>query len=220
MAPRAEPSRRADLRVDRIAAACAIVVLLPLFVATAVWILLDSGRPVLVRQGRAGKDGRSFLMYKFRTMVPDADELGRQLRLTEDPFGVVANDPRITKSGRFLRRTGLDELPQLFNVVRGQMSLVGPRADLVHQAANYAPRERRRLSVLPGITGWAQIHGRDSITWPERFELDLWYIDNWSLWLDCRILVRTVGEIFRAEPRPVEDRMNIERARAKDLSKR
>jgi lipopolysaccharide/colanic/teichoic acid biosynthesis glycosyltransferase len=166
--------------LDRIAAGCALVVLLPLFVVIAVAILLDSGRPVLVRQWRAGKDGRSFLMYKFRTMVPDAVELGRQLRLSEDPFGVVANDPRITKSGRFLRRTGLDELPQLFNVVRGQMSLVGPRADLVHQAANYAPRERRRLSVL----------------------------------------VRTVGEIFRAEPRPVEDRMNIERARAKDLSKR
>ncbi len=118
--------------------------------------------------------------------------------MTEDPFGIVKDDPRVTRVGRWLRRTGLDELPQLVNVLRGQMSLVGPRADLVEQAAGYDERERRRLNVRPGITGWAQVNGRDSVSWTERFELDLWYLDNWSLWLDAKILVRTVGELFRA----------------------
>jgi lipopolysaccharide/colanic/teichoic acid biosynthesis glycosyltransferase len=212
-------SRKARMRfknaIEPVLALCALLVLSPLICAIAAWVLVDAGRPVLVRQPRAGRNGRSFLMYKFRTMVPDAVAMGRELRLSEDPFGVVHNDPRITRSGRFLRRTGLDELPQLVNVVRREMSLVGPRADLVHQAANYTPKEERRLSVLPGITGWAQVNGRDSITWPERFDLDLWYIDNWSLRLDLRILLRTVRELFRADPHPVEDRMNIERARAR-----
>jgi lipopolysaccharide/colanic/teichoic acid biosynthesis glycosyltransferase len=115
---------------------------------------------------------------------------------------------------RWLRRTSLDELPQLANVVLGQMSLVGPRADLVEQAARYTPEEERRLTVLPGITGWAQVHGRDSIGWAERFRMDLWYIDNWSLWLDVKIIFSTFGELFRGEPEPVEDELNIERARA------
>jgi lipopolysaccharide/colanic/teichoic acid biosynthesis glycosyltransferase len=211
--------RRVKHVLDPIGAACLLLLLLPVAAAIAIWILLDSGRPILVRQERAGKDGRSFLMFKFRTMVPDAVALGRQLRLSKDPFGVVHNDPRITRSGRVLRRTGLDELPQLLNVIRGEMSIVGPRADLVHQAANYTPEERRRLSVLPGITGWAQVNGRDAIPWPERFHLDLWYVDNWSLSLDARILLRTVRELFRAEPHPVEDVMNIERARAKSAPK-
>jgi lipopolysaccharide/colanic/teichoic acid biosynthesis glycosyltransferase len=130
----------------------------------------------------------------------------------------VKGDPRVTRVGRWLRRSGLDELPQLVHVVTGKMSLVGPRADLVEQAAAYEPRERRRLSVLPGITGWAQIHGRDSLTWPERFDLDLWYLDHWSLWLDAKILVRTLREPFRAEPEPVEDRLNIERAKKRASS--
>ena len=124
----------------------------------------------------------------------------------------------MTRVGRWLRRTGLDELPQLVNVLRGQMSLVGPRADLVEQAAGYADEERRRLTVRPGITGWAQVNGRDSVSWTERFALDLWYLDNWSLWLDAKILVRTVGEVFRAEPDPIEDTLNIERAKKRASS--
>jgi lipopolysaccharide/colanic/teichoic acid biosynthesis glycosyltransferase len=100
------------------------------------------------------------------------------------------------------------------------MSLVGPRADLVEQAANYTPAERRRLTVLPGITGWAQIHGRDTVPWPERFDMDLWYIDNWSLWLDVKIVAGTFRELLRPDPEPVEDTMNIERARAAELHKR
>ena len=210
------PVQRAVKRVaDPALALILLVVLSPLLAAIALAILVESGRPVLFLADRAGRDGRPFRMLKFRTMVRDAIEAGRRLRLTDDPFGIVPNDPRVTRVGRWLRRTGLDELPQLVNVLRGEMSLVGPRADLVAQAANYEPEERRRLSVVPGITGWAQVHGRDAIPWPERFRLDLWYIDNWSLALDVRILVRTLRELVRREPEPIQDRMNIERARAK-----
>jgi lipopolysaccharide/colanic/teichoic acid biosynthesis glycosyltransferase len=152
-------------------------------------------------------------MHKFRTMVPDAIELGRKLQLSDDPFGLLPNDPRITRSGRFLRRTSLDELPQLFDVLRGRMSLVGPRPDLVEQVANYEPADRRRLAVKPGITGWAQVQGRDEIPWEERFRLDAWYVDNWSLGLDARIVWLTFAQLGRAEPEPVEDTLNIERAK-------
>ena len=200
--------------LDRVLALAALVVLSPLFAALALWVLLDSGRPVFLRQERAGKEGRPFGMLKFRTMVPDAVEVGRRLGLA-DPYGLLPDDPRITRSGRFLRRTSLDELPQLVNVLRGEMSLVGPRPDLTEQVANYVEADRRRLAVRPGITGWSQIHGRDEISWPERFEHDAWYVENWSLWLDAKILVRTLGQLARPESRPVEDTLNIERARAK-----
>jgi lipopolysaccharide/colanic/teichoic acid biosynthesis glycosyltransferase len=208
------PVQRAVKRVlDPTAAALGLVVFSPILAGVVVAVLLDSGRPVVFVSPRAGRDGRPFGMLKFRTMVPGAVQLGREQGLTEDPYGIVRNDPRVTRVGRWLRRTGLDELPQLVHVLSGKMSLVGPRADLVEQAAGYGERERRRLMVRPGITGWAQIHGRDSVSWPERFELDLWYLDHWSLWLDAKILVRTVGEVFRAEPEPVEDTLNIERAK-------
>lgn len=209
-----KPVRRAVKRVlETVLAALGLVLLSPLLAGIALAILLDSGRPVLFVSPRAGKDGHPFGMLKYRTMVQNAIGIGRELGLSEDPFGVVKKDPRVTRIGRFLRRTGLDELPQLVHVVSGKMSLVGPRADLVEQAAAYEPRERRRLSVLPGITGWAQVNGRDSVSWPERFELDLWYLDHWSLWLDVKIVVRTVGELFRAEQDPVDDQLNIERAK-------
>ena len=213
------PVRRAVKRVfETVLAALGLVLLSPLLAGIAVATLLDSGRPVLFVSPRAGKDGRPFGMLKYRTMVLDAIGIGRELGLSEDPFGVVKKDPRVTRMGRFLRRTGLDELPQLVHVVTGKMSLVGPRADLVEQAAAYEPRERRRLSVLPGITGWAQVNGRDSVSWPERFELDLWYLDHWSLWLDAKIVVQTVGELFRAEQEPVDDELNIERAKKRASS--
>jgi lipopolysaccharide/colanic/teichoic acid biosynthesis glycosyltransferase len=204
--------------LDPVAAAAGLVLLSPVYAGIAVAVLLDSGRPVIFGSPRAGLDGRPYGMLKFRTMIPDAIAVGREQGISEDPFGIVKHDPRITRVGRWLRRTGLDELPQLANVLRGQMSLVGPRADLVEQAAGYGERERRRLSVRPGITGWAQVNGRDSVPWPERFELDLWYLDNWSLRLDARILLRTVGEVFRAEPDPVEDALNIERAKKRASS--
>jgi lipopolysaccharide/colanic/teichoic acid biosynthesis glycosyltransferase len=201
---------------DPIVALIALILLSPVFLAIAVWILVESGRPVFFVYPRTGKDGGSFRMLKFRTMVQDAIEVGRTMGVSKDPFGVVKDDPRITGAGRWLRRTSLDELPQLANVLIGQMSLVGPRADLVEQAARYTPEEARRLTVLPGITGWAQVHGRDSVSWTERFKMDLWYIDHWSLWLDAKIVFRTFGELFRPEPEPIEDELNIERARAAD----
>jgi lipopolysaccharide/colanic/teichoic acid biosynthesis glycosyltransferase len=218
MSPRPRPALRLKYALDRVIAGVALVLLSPVFGAIALWILLETGRPVLFAQVRVGEGGeRTFSMYKFRSMVQGAIELGQTLKLTEDPYGIAPNDPRITRSGAFLRRTSLDELPQLINVVRGEMSLVGPRADMVEQVANYAPRDRRRLAVRPGITGWAQVHGRDSIPWPKRFELDAWYIEHWSLALDIKILLRTVAEIFREQPEPITDTMNIERAKERRL---
>jgi lipopolysaccharide/colanic/teichoic acid biosynthesis glycosyltransferase len=200
--------------LDRLLAAVALVLLSPVLLGMVVWIWVDDGRPALLSQERAGRDGRPFRMLKFRTMVVDAIEAGKRLGL-EDPWGLVADDPRITRSGRFLRRTSLDELPQLINVLKGEMSLVGPRPDLVDQVANYSERDRRRLAVLPGITGWSQIHGREEIGWPERFEQDAWYIEHWSLSLDAKIVLGTFTSFFRPQEQPVEDTMNIERSRAR-----
>jgi lipopolysaccharide/colanic/teichoic acid biosynthesis glycosyltransferase len=199
---------------DRVLGGVALVLLAPVFAAIWVWVRRDAGRPVFFTQLRAGKDGRPFKLLKVRTMVPNAVAVGQELGLTEDPFGVVSDDPRITRSGRVLRRTGLDELPQLVNIVRGDMSVVGPRPDLVEQVENYSDSDRRRLRVRPGLTGWSQTHGREEIGWPERIQQDLWYIDHWSLWLDAKILFLTVAQIFRPDPEPAEDTMNIERARA------
>jgi lipopolysaccharide/colanic/teichoic acid biosynthesis glycosyltransferase len=200
--------------LDRVLALLGLIVLAPVLAAIALWIIVESGRPAILRQLRAGKDGQPFRMLKFRTMVPQAVDAGRILGLGEDPYGVIPNDPRITRSGRVLRRTSLDELPQLWNVVRGEMSLVGPRPDLVVQVAKYTDADRRRLAVRPGITGWSQIHGRDEISWLERFEHDAWYVEHWSLWLDAKILVRTLAQLPRPRSSPLEDTLNIERARA------
>lgn len=190
--------------LDRILAAGALLVLSPLMLAIAAWIVLESGRPAIFRQRRVGKGGREFEMHKFRT-------LRNQLSRGEDPHGHTEED--VTRSGRFLRATSLDELPQLWDVLRGEMSLVGPRADIVEQVANYEPHERRRLAVRPGITGWAQVNGRDAIPWERRFELDVWYIEHWSLALDARIVVMTLAQLFGPQPEPVRDDLNIERAR-------
>jgi lipopolysaccharide/colanic/teichoic acid biosynthesis glycosyltransferase len=201
--------------LDRVGAAVALLLLIPLFAAIVVWIWFDDGRPALIAQERAGRDGKPFRMLKFRTMVVDAIEAGKRLGL-EDPWGLLPDDPRITRSGLFLRRTSLDELPQLINVLKGEMSIVGPRPDLVEQVANYSERDRRRLAVRPGITGWSQVLGREEIGWPERFEQDAWYIDHWSLLLDAKIVVATFAQLFRSGEAPVEDTMNIERARARE----
>jgi lipopolysaccharide/colanic/teichoic acid biosynthesis glycosyltransferase len=200
--------------IDRVAAFVLLLLLSPLLLGLAVWILVDDGRPVVFSQRRAGKNGRPFGMLKFRTMVDNASQIGLESGLTDDPFGVLPNDPRITRSGRFLRRFNLDELPQLWNVLVGQMSLVGPRPDVVEQVANYEPRDRERLAVLPGITGLAQVEGRDEIPWEQRFEIDRRYIANWSLALDCKIFWRTFFQFGRAEPTPIPDRLNVERAKA------
>ena len=198
---------------DRLGAVVGLVLLSPLIATVATWIRVVEGGPVLFRQQRAGLEGEPFEMLKFRTMVPDAIEIGRRMAITEDPFGIVENDPRITRSGRLLRRTSLDELPQLVNVLRGEMSLVGPRPDVLPQVALYTDEERRRLDVRPGLTGWVQVNGRDELPWAERFPLDAWYIDHWSLALDLRILRATIRSVGHDEPAVVEDDFHIRRLR-------
>lgn len=197
---------------DRIVALVALVLLSPVFLVLTAWVLVDAGRPVLFVQRRVGKGGREFPMFKYRSMVNDAVRVGQELGVSDDPHGVVKDDPRITRSGRFLRRSSLDELPQLLNVLFGQMSLVGPRPDIPEQVVNYSEHDRRRLEVLPGITGYSQVHGRDEIEWPERIAQDIHYIDTWSLWQDVKLTVQTFGQFGRDEPDPVLDTHNIERA--------
>jgi lipopolysaccharide/colanic/teichoic acid biosynthesis glycosyltransferase len=169
---------------DFLIAATGLLIASPILVFAAVWIKLDSRGPVIYRQSRVGLDGGMFEMWKFRTMVDKAPLGG-----VWDPL--TADDPRITKAGAFLRRTSLDELPNLVNVLRGEMSIVGPRPTISEQVAEYTERQRRRLEVKPGITGWAQVNGRASLPWEERIELDVWYVDNRSLGLDLKIIRRT-----------------------------
>jgi lipopolysaccharide/colanic/teichoic acid biosynthesis glycosyltransferase len=212
MSPRRKPVQRALKWVaDRIVAALALVLFSPVFLAAALWVLFDAGRPILFVQRRVGRGGREFPMFKYRSMVNDAVRVGQELGVSADPHGVVKDDPRITRSGRFLRRTSLDELPQLLNVLLGQMSLVGPRPDIPEQVAHYSEHDRRRLEVLPGITGYSQVHGRDEIEWPERIAQDIEYIDRWSLLLDGKLVLQTLAQIGRGEPDPVLDTHNIER---------
>lgn len=161
----------------------------PLVAAAAVAIKLEDGGPVLFRQTRVGKDGRDFELLKLRTMVVDAERKGAG-------YAVDAGDPRITRVGRLLRRTSIDELPQLWNVLRGEMSVIGPRPTLRYQVEQYTERQRRRLAVRPGLTGWAQIHGRATLPWDERIELDVWYVEHRSARVDLRILLRTPLALF------------------------
>lgn len=161
-----------------------LIILLPLFTIIATAIKIDDRGPIFFRQGRVGKDGRIFRIYKFRSMEVGAEHKGAGVFVEE-------NDSRITRVGKFLRHTSFDELPQLINVLKGEMSLVGPRPTLPYQVERYDARQKKRLTVKPGITGWAQVNGRNALTWPERIELDLWYVDNWSLWLDFKVLFMT-----------------------------
>jgi lipopolysaccharide/colanic/teichoic acid biosynthesis glycosyltransferase len=169
---------------DRLGALVLIVLSSPLLVVACVAIRLESRGSPIYRQRRVGKDGVPFDLYKIRTMVSGAEGMGAGLAVDE-------GDPRITRVGSLLRRFSLDELPNLFNVLRGEMSLVGPRPTVQAQVSQYTERQRRRLLVEPGITGWAQIKGRAALPWHERIELDLWYVENWSLGLDLRILLST-----------------------------
>ncbi len=161
----------------------------PFLAASALAIKLEDRGPVLYRQTRVGKDGVDFDLLKLRTMVVGAEQQGAG-------WAVNKGDPRITRAGRLLRRLSLDELPQLWNVVRGEMSLIGPRPTLRYQVEKYSDRQRRRLEVKPGISGWAQIHGRASLPWAERIELDVWYVEHRSPWVDLKILLRTPLALF------------------------
>jgi exopolysaccharide biosynthesis polyprenyl glycosylphosphotransferase len=173
-------------------------VALPLMGLVALAILVDDGAPVLFRQERIGENGRRFEMLKFRTMIPRAEELQDLVtRLDENGNNVykTRRDPRVTGVGRFLRRWSLDELPQLFNVLRGEMSLVGPRPEQTFVVEQYEPWQRQRLAVLPGITGWWQVSGRSDLPMHLNTQYDLFYIRNYSLWLDLRILWLTLGAV-------------------------
>jgi lipopolysaccharide/colanic/teichoic acid biosynthesis glycosyltransferase len=161
----------------------------PFLLGSAIAIVLDDRGPVLYRQRRVGKDGVEFELLKLRTMVVGAEKMGAG-------YAVNEGDPRITRAGRVLRRLSLDELPQLWNVLRGDMSLIGPRPTLAYQVERYTPRQRRRLEVKPGITGWAQVHGRAKLPWDERIELDVWYVEHRSFWLDLKILAKTPGALL------------------------
>jgi lipopolysaccharide/colanic/teichoic acid biosynthesis glycosyltransferase len=171
--------------MDLLIACLAAVVVLPLMAVIAVVIRLDSRGPALLRQTRVGRDGEDFELLKFRTMVVGAHTMGSGWLIAE-------RDPRITRVGHFLRRWSLDELPQLFNVLRGDMSIIGPRPTLRYQVDQYTDFQRRRLEVRPGITGWAQVQGRNDLSWPARIELDVHYVEHRSLRLDLEILRRTV----------------------------
>ncbi|HTU98018.1 MAG TPA: sugar transferase [Solirubrobacteraceae bacterium] len=162
----------------------------PVVAVLAVAVRLESPGDPIYRQTRVGQHGRLFDIYKLRTMVDGAEFTGAGL-------AIAAGDARITRLGALLRRTSLDELPNLWNVLRGDMSIVGPRPTLKTQVDQYTERQRGRLEVKPGITGWAQINGRASLPWPERIELDLWYVEHRSLALDLRILSRTLGQVLR-----------------------
>jgi len=170
--------------VDVLLASLSLALASPFVLVAAVAIKLDSPGPVLYRQRRAGKDGEPFDLFKLRTMHLGADPVGVGTPVVED-------DPRVTRVGRLLRRFSLDEAPNLINVLSGEMAIVGPRPTLGAQVEVYSPRQRRRLEVKPGLTGWAQVNGRAGIPWEDRIELDVWYVEHRSLVLDLRILART-----------------------------
>jgi lipopolysaccharide/colanic/teichoic acid biosynthesis glycosyltransferase len=175
--------------IDTTLAGFGLVLASPALAVAAAAVKLEDRGPVFYRQRRVGLNGEEFELLKLRTMEVGAEHKGAG-------FAVNEGDPRITRVGRLLRRLSVDEIPQLWNVVRGDMSLIGPRPTLAYQVERYTPRQRRRLEVKPGITGWAQIHGRARLPWDERIELDVWYVEHRSPWLDLKILARTPGALF------------------------
>lgn len=167
----------------------ALILLAPLFVLLALLVRLRLGSPVLFRQQRPGLCGQPFTLFKFRTMTDARDAQGH----------LLPDANRLTRFGRFLRSTSLDELPELFNVLKGEMSLVGPRPLLMQYLERYTPEQVRRHEVKPGLTGWAQVNGRNALTWEQKFALDVWYVDHWSLWLDLSIILLTAWKVLIRE---------------------
>jgi sugar transferase EpsL len=166
-----------------------LILISPLLLIVALMIWLTEGRPIFFTQQRPGYKGQLFTLYKFRTMRQETDEDGN----------LLPDARRMTKLGHWLRSTSIDELPECFNVLRGEMSLVGPRPLLVQYLDRYTPEQMRRHDVLPGITGWAQVNGRNALSWEDKFRLDVWYVDHWSLWLDVKILAMTLWKTLRRE---------------------
>lgn len=175
--------------IDRLMAAIALLLLSPFLLLTAIVIYLRMGRPIIFSQIRAGKDEKIFTIYKFRTMTDKRDSQGN----------LLPDEERLIPLGQLLRRLKIDELLQLWNVFQGDISFVGPRPTIPQQVTDYDDFQRRRLKVLPGITGWAQVHGNIQLTWAERILLDLWYIDHWSVGLDLVILFKTIGVVIWGE---------------------
>jgi undecaprenyl phosphate N,N'-diacetylbacillosamine 1-phosphate transferase len=178
--------------LDLVLSLLAVMALLPLFIVLGLIVKFTSPGPIIYKQERVGKDGKPFIIYKFRTMVVGAESMGAG-------YGMVADDPRLTIPGNLLRRFSLDELPELFNVIKGEMSLVGPRPTLQYQVNLYNSEQRGRLRVRPGITGLAQVKGRNQLPWSSRIMLDNWYIDNYSLLLDLKILLATILVVITGE---------------------
>lgn len=175
--------------MDIVLSTIGLIVLSPVFIIVSIMVYIKLGRPIFFIQERPGKDGEIFKMIKFRTMLNTKDEYGN----------LLPNEKRLTKFGRFLRSTSLDELPELINVLKGDMSLVGPRPLLVEYLPLYNEHQARRHEVRPGITGLAQVNGRNAISWEEKFNYDVWYVDNFSLLLDIQILVKTIIKVFKRE---------------------
>lgn len=174
---------------DLTAALIGLIIASPLILIASLIIRVKLGSPVIFTQQRPGLHGQPFYVYKFRTMTDERDENGE----------LLPDERRLTRTGRLIRKLSLDELPQLFNVLKGELSLVGPRPLLMEYLPLYTPEQARRHDVKPGITGWAQINGRNTISWEDKFKLDVWYVDNRSFWLDIKILFLTVFKVFRSE---------------------
>jgi lipopolysaccharide/colanic/teichoic acid biosynthesis glycosyltransferase len=175
--------------LDIIAGIVGLAILSPVLVILVILVRVKLGSPVLFRQQRPGFGGRPFWLFKFRTMIDRRDTAGN----------LLPDDERLPAFGRFLRSTSLDELPELLNVLKGDMSIVGPRPLMMKYLGRYTPEQARRHEAKPGITGWAQINGRNAISWEDRFKLDVWYVDNWSLWLDLKIMLKTIVAVFKRE---------------------
>jgi lipopolysaccharide/colanic/teichoic acid biosynthesis glycosyltransferase len=186
--------------VDLLITVIGLLILFPIIVLVAVFVKIKLGSPILFTQNRPGLNGDLFKMMKFRTMLGTSDKHGN----------LLPDDQRMTKFGQFLRSTSLDELPGLINVLRGDMSLVGPRPLLVQYLPLYNPEQAKRHNVRPGITGWAQVNGRNAISWDEKFKLDVWYVENQSFWLDIKILLLTVKKVFVREGISAEGHITIE----------
>jgi lipopolysaccharide/colanic/teichoic acid biosynthesis glycosyltransferase len=182
-------SRGVKTIADRVMAALLLLLFSPILLVVAIVLQIRMGSPIVFTQERPGKNSQIFTVFKFRTMTSDCDAAGN----------LLSDEARLIPLGQFLRKASLDELPQLWNVLIGDMSFVGPRPLLVRYLERYSPDQARRHDVPPGITGWAQVNGRNALTWDEKFKLDLWYVDNWSLWLDFKILLLTVKKVFKQE---------------------
>ena len=187
---------------DIIICLISLIILVPIFIISGILIKLDSKGSIFFMQDRVGEDGKIFKVYKFRTMVLNAQKIGLGHAVKKD-------DPRITRIGKHLRLTGIDELPQILNVLKGEMSLVGPRPTLLYQVKQYSAWEKRRLEMKPGITSLMIVSGHNTLSWPEKIKTDIWYIDHWSLWLDLKILFKTIWVIIFTRKGIYEDNPKV-----------